>query len=139
MSGLFLIIYLAIIVLLFASLWIVYAKAGQPGWSALIPIYNIWVLLKIVGRPGWWLILYIVPIVNIVIAFIVGIDLAHSFGKSTGFGVGLVLLWFIFYPILAWGDATYQGSPASGMSPAPVSTGGYSVPAVPPPPPTAQN
>src|ERR1700761_9356385 len=35
--------------------WLIYAKAGQPGWAVLIPIYNFLVLLRIVGRPWWWL------------------------------------------------------------------------------------
>ena len=62
--------------------WKVFTKAGQPGWAILIPFYNTYVLLKIVGRPGWWLVLMFIPLVNIVIAIIVAIDLAKSFGKS---------------------------------------------------------
>lgn len=97
------------VVFILASLWKVFVKAGREGWEALIPIYNIYVLLKIVGKPGWWLLLFLVPIVSLVVSFIVYIELAKRFGKSTGFGVGLVLLSFIFIPILAFGDAQYQG------------------------------
>ena len=136
MSGLLVIIWLAIIVFLIASVWVVYTKAGQPGWAAIIPIYNIWVLLKIVGRPGWWLILYFIPFVNIVIIFVVNIDLAHSFGRGTGYGFGLVLLSFIFYPMLAWGEATYEG-PAGPEGASTPQMSGYSQPAMPPPPPPA--
>ena len=133
-------IYLAILVLMIASLWVVFTKAGQPGWACIIPIYNIWVILKIVGRPGWWLLLYLIPFVNIVVWIIVAIDMAHSFGKGGGFAVGLILLPFVFYPILAWGDATYEGPAASGgaMPQAPAQSG-FSQPAVPPPPPAAVN
>lgn len=28
--------------------------AGQPGWAAIIPIFNLYILCKIVGRPAWW-------------------------------------------------------------------------------------
>ena len=70
----------------------VYEKGDQPGWACLIPFYNIYVLMKIVGRPGWWLILFFIPIVNIIIWIIVTIDLAKSFGKGTGFAVGLIFL-----------------------------------------------
>ena len=105
--------YVAFIVVYLAAGWVVYTKAGQEGWKSLIPIYNLYVLLKIVGRPGWWLLLYLVPLVNIVIWIIVMIDLAKSFGKSTGFAIGLILLTPIFYLILAFGDATYRGPAAA--------------------------
>ena len=64
--GILVIVYIAIIVLIIAALWQVFVKAGRPGWAAIIPFYNYYVLLKIVGRPGWWLILYFIPIVNII-------------------------------------------------------------------------
>ena len=135
MSGLVSLIFLAITVLLIASLWVVYTKASQPGWACLIPIYNLWVMLKIVGRPGWWLVLYFIPFLNFVIWIIVAVDLAHSFGKGGGFAVGLIVLPFIFYPILGFGEATYGGPAASGGSmPAP-QAGTYAPPATPPPPP----
>ena len=99
-----------IAVVTIAGMWTTFAKANQPGWAAIIPIYNIWVLLKIVGRPGWWLILFFIPLVNFIIAILVSIDLAKSFGKGAGFGLGLVFLSFIFYPLLGFGDARYQQS-----------------------------
>jgi hypothetical protein len=108
-----LIVYLAIIVLVIAGMWKVYTKAGQPGWAVLIPIYNLYCLMKIAGRPGWWLILMFIPIVSLVIAIIVALDIARAFGKGTGFGLGLIFLGFIFYPILGFGDARYQGPAAS--------------------------
>ncbi|HWZ21528.1 MAG TPA: DUF5684 domain-containing protein, partial [Cytophagaceae bacterium] len=88
------IIYLAIIVLVIASIWKVYEKANQPGWAAIVPIYNIVVLLNIVGKPTWWIILMIIPIVNIVIFIIVYHNLSLSFGKDGGFTAGLILLGF---------------------------------------------
>lgn len=103
------IIFLAIIVLQIAALWKVFAKAGEPGWVCLVPIYNLIVLLQIIGRPVWWFLLFLVPLVNIVIAFVLAIDLAKKFGKSSAFGIGLALLPPIFYPILGFGDAKYQG------------------------------
>src|SRR5436190_14477279 len=68
------VLYAAVIVLYVAELWIVFTKAGRPGWAALIPIYNTYVVIKIAGRPGWWLLLFLIPIVNVVIAIIVAID-----------------------------------------------------------------
>ncbi|AFM03079.1 hypothetical protein Fleli_0615 [Bernardetia litoralis DSM 6794] len=104
------IIYLAIIILMIASFWKIFEKAGKPGWASLIPIYNIIVILEIVNKPIWWVVLFLIPIVNIVIAIIVYIELAKAFGKDTGFGIGLVLLGIVFFPMLAFGDAQYQGA-----------------------------
>ncbi len=109
------IFYLAVIILLIAAEWRIYEKAGQPGWAVLIPFYNFYVLLKIVGKPGWWLIWLFVPIANFVVAIWVTNLLAKSFGKDVGFTLGLLFLSIIFYPILGFGSAQYQG-PAGSAS-----------------------
>jgi hypothetical protein len=101
-------LYMAVGVFYLFCMWKIYVKAGKPGWAAIIPIYNILVQLEIVGRPWWYLLLMFVPVVNIVIAIMIIFDLAKVFGKSTGFGFGLLFLSFIFIPILAFGDAQYQ-------------------------------
>ena len=104
------IIYLAIIVLMVASIWTIFAKAGKPGWASIIPIYNLIVLLEVVGKPWWWLFLMFIPIVNIIILIIVYHNLSLSFGKGGGFTVGIILLGIVFIPILAFSDATYVGA-----------------------------
>ena len=96
------------------GLWKVFVKAGEPGWAAIIPIYNYYVILKIVGRPWWWLLLMLIPIVNFIVSIIVAIDLAKSFGKDAVYGI--ILLWLfsvIGYLILGYGDAQYQGPAAA--------------------------
>lgn len=103
-----LIIQLAILVLMLVAMWKVFTKAGQPGWACIIPIYNIYILTKIAGKPGWWVLLMFVPVVNFIISILLSLALATNFGKSAGFAIGLLLLPFIFYPILAFGDAQYQ-------------------------------
>ena len=110
---LLLLCYLALIIFVIAGLWKVFTKAGQPGWAAIIPIYNLFIMLKIAGRPAWWLLLFLIPLVNIVIAILVAIDVAKAFGKGAGFGLGLVFLGFIFYPILGFGSATYKAPAAT--------------------------
>jgi hypothetical protein len=101
-------IYLAVVILLLVSMWKIFTKAGHPGWASLVPIYNVYILLKIAGRPGWWLLFFLIPLVNLAVAILVSVDIAKAFGKSAGFGIGLALLSFIFYPILAFSDARYQ-------------------------------
>ena len=106
--GFFSFIYLSVLVLVLIALWRVFEKAGQPGWAAIIPIYNLYILCKIAGKPGWWWILMLIPVVNIVILLLVKLDLASAFGKSAGFAIGLWLLPIIFYPLLAFSDAQYR-------------------------------
>jgi hypothetical protein len=98
---------LAVFVAIVASWWKVFTKGGQPGWGALIPIYNLYLILKMTGRPGWWLLLLFIPVVNVVVAIVITHGISTSFGKGIPFTIGLMFLPFIFYPILAWSDAVY--------------------------------
>ncbi len=103
-----------IFIVVVIGLWKVFTKADEPGWAAIIPIYNYYVILKIVGRPWWWLLLMLIPIVNLIVSIIVAIDLAKSFGKDALYGI--ILLWLfsvIGYLILGYGDAEYQGPAAA--------------------------
>ena len=103
------------------GMWQVFEKAGEPGWGAIIPIYNAYLLCKIAGRPVWWVILAIIPIVNlvwVVLGLLISLDIARAFGKSDGFGLGLWLLGFVFYPLLGFSDARYGGAGRAGV-PAP--------------------
>jgi hypothetical protein len=102
------VIWLAFMLVMVVAAWKIYTKAGEPGWAAIIPIYNIVVMLKIVDKPIWWLILFLIPFVNIIAAILVTVALADKFGKGVGFAVGLIVLPIIFYPILGFGDARYR-------------------------------
>ena len=108
-----LIVGLLIGLLIIVARWKVFAKAGQPGWASIIPIYNLYIWCKIVGRPWWWILLMLIPFVNFIILIILCIDTAKSFGKGVGFGIGLALLGIIFWPILGFGSAQYQGAAAA--------------------------
>ena len=95
-------------VLYIVALWKVYVKTGKPGWAAIIPFYNLYVLLKIAGKPGWWLILYFIPIANVIVHLMVSVAVAKVFNRSTAFGV--VMLWLLSavgYLILGFGKSTY--------------------------------
>ncbi len=112
----FLVVLLVAIVAIVAH-WKIFTKAGEAGWKSIIPIYNVYIILKIIGRPGWWLLLLFIPFVNIIVAIVVALDLAKSFGKSELFGiVGLFIFSLIGYLILAFGDAKYVGPAAGGGS-----------------------
>ena len=104
------ILYFVVLIFMLIVWWKIFTKAGKPGWGIIIPIYNIILMLEIAGRPGWWFLLMLIPGVNFVISIIVILDLAKAFGKGSGFGLGMLFLGIIFYPILAFGDAKYVGN-----------------------------
>ena len=93
---------------IFLPMWVVFSKAGRPGFACLIPIYNLVVLLQIAKRPVWWCVLFFIPCLGVPFYFITFVDLAKAFGKGPFFGIGLMLLGPIFFPILAFGSARYQ-------------------------------
>lgn len=111
--GAALVVYLLIFLFIGFCYGKLFQKAGRPLWAGFVPIYNLIVLLEIVGRPLWWIVLMLIPFVNVVVLIITSIDLAKSFGKTTGYGIGLLLLGIIFLPMLAFGDARYVGPAAS--------------------------
>ena len=100
-----LLVALAIVVLLIASMWKVFERAGEPGWAVLVPIYNLIITCRVARVSGWWVLAAFIPLVNIAFVFVTSIGVAERFGKSALYGIGLALLPFIFWPMLAWGDA----------------------------------
>ena len=104
-----LLVYLLIGIVAIVAMWKLFEKAGQPGWAAIIPIYNTYTLIKVAGRPGWWLLLLFVPFVNFVVLIVLSLDIAKNFGKSTAFAIfGLIIFSIIGYLILGFGDAEYK-------------------------------
>lgn len=103
-------IYMLGIVLSIVAQWKVNAKAGEPGWAAIVPFYNAYVLFKIAFGNGWLVLLIFVPFANIVIAIMVWFKLAKAFGHGVGFGFGLLFLNAIFMLILGFGSSEYVGA-----------------------------
>ena len=104
------IIFIAIAILQIIATWKIFKKSGYEGWETLIPGHNEFVLFKMVGiNPAWVLLEIFFTPSAIVFLFWKNIELAHSFGKSTAFGIGLALLPVVFYPILGFGKAQYVG------------------------------
>ncbi|MBU5614495.1 DUF5684 domain-containing protein [Geomonas azotofigens] len=93
--------------LVVVALWVVFGKAGQSGVKSIIPIYNYYVLMQISGKPGWWCLLVFIPVVGLAIHLLAMLALAEKFQRSPVFGVGLVFLPMVFFPILAFGGSRY--------------------------------
>jgi hypothetical protein len=106
------ILALAVFLMYPISLWKLYVKAGEPGWAALIPIYNLFVWIRIARRPEWWIVLLFIPVVNAVMTIVIALAFAKQFGKDWVWGIGTIVLGFVFYPLLAFGDAEYQPEPS---------------------------
>lgn len=100
-------------IVLVIGMWKMFTKAGEPGWAAIIPLYNAFVLFKITWGSGIKFLLLLIPIVNIIILIKTQIKLAKAFGKGGGFVAGLIFLAPIFYAILGFGDAKYMGVPVT--------------------------
>ena len=100
---------LVVLVLTIIASWRIFTKAGEAGWKSIIPIYNLVVLFKIVGMNPWMILLFLVPIANVVVSILLNIKLAKAFGKGTGFALGLIFLNTIFTLILGFGSAEYVG------------------------------
>ena len=104
---LFVLIYIGIIVLMITSVWKVFTKANQPGWAAIVPIYNIIIMLEVAKKPTWWVAMYFIPIANFIFMIMTLNGISKNFGKDEGFTVGMVFLGIVFWPILAFGNAQY--------------------------------
>lgn len=105
------VISLIISVFMIVALWKLFTKANAPGWAAIVPIYGMWVGAELAGKPGWWALLGLIPIVGVIIQILWSLAFAERFGKSTGFGIGIAFLPFVFLPILAFSDAEYSPPP----------------------------
>ncbi len=81
-------IYIAIYVLYVAGLWMGFVRAGEEGWKAIIPIWNVLIVLKLVGREWWWILLLLIPVVGLVVWIIVSLDVAKRFGRGIGLASG---------------------------------------------------
>ena len=118
---------LAVAVLMIASMWRIFQKAGKPGWAAIVPLYNTWVLAEVCGKPGWWglypligVIPFLGAFVSLILSVYFSILLAKVFGRGVGFAILALLIFpFVGYPMLGFGDAKYLG-PEAGAAAGPV-------------------
>lgn len=97
-------------------LCVIFDKAFEPAWGALVPIYQPFLYCKITWGSGWYFLLLLIPVVNIAFGILTRVKLAKAFGKDGWFALGLVFLGVVFMSILAFGEARYQGAPGRSES-----------------------
>lgn len=117
--------------------WKLLKKAGKKGWEAIIPYYNTWTLVEISGCK-WWFFLIIIcssalslnfsyninettnisfnsldllgGIINFVAMLCINYNISKKCNKDMAYAIGLTILPFIFYPILGFGNATFDNN-----------------------------
>lgn len=105
-----LVVNASILLLQVIGIWKVFQKAGQPGWKAVIPIYNLYIMLKIGGQAWWWLALLVVPLVQLYAVYRIHVGVARAFGKGILWGLALAFGGVVFFPILGFGGYQYDQS-----------------------------
>jgi len=113
---------IAVYVVVVIGWWKTFVKAGQPGWAAIVPFYNLYIWVKIAGRPTWWfwvmlvgVLLGWIPILGWILiigvwvmSLLLALDVAKNFGQGTGFGILLWLFSGIMYLVLGFGNYQYR-------------------------------
>ena len=94
-----------LLILIWAAWFKIFSKAGQRGWKALVPFFNLFILSKILNKPIWWLLIYLMLPIS---WFLVALQTAKLFGKKTLYAIGLMFLPFVFYPMLAFGKSRIE-------------------------------
>ena len=111
-SAVYMIVGLIITVLLIVAEWKIFTKAGKPGWHSIIPFLNLYDLFEIAGMNGWMFLLILIPCVGWIFFYVALFKLCQAFGKSTGFGIGMIFFPNIFMLILGFGSAQSIGKQA---------------------------
>ncbi len=93
---------------MFAGIWKIFEKAGQPGWACIIPIYNIIVLLRVARLSSIFVLAFFCPLVNIIVAIYVWMRIARSFGQSEALGCVVPFMPFIFIPLIGFSANEYR-------------------------------
>lgn len=109
-GGFFSVLLLGVILVLL-PICLIFEKAGRKWWEALIPVYNLYILTIITGQPAWFVIGFFIPVLNWITSVYLYYQLSKRFGYGVPFTIGLVLLPFVFLPILGLGGALYTVPP----------------------------
>ncbi len=99
----FLILSLVFLISSLIGLWKLFEKAGEKGWKALIPFYNLWLWLQIIRKPWWWYIFIIIPFINVFTLMLMVVEIAKCYGKLGLFQQALASVFpFVYLPYLGF-------------------------------------
>jgi len=119
LSAIMMMPFVVIAIIMVISYWKIFKKAGKEGWEAIVPGYNIAILSSLAGitpYAGFVVLGLLIPGINslailalFALHVINSVKLAEAFGKDSGFMLGMILVPFIFYPMIAFDEgATYN-------------------------------
>ena len=115
--AMFLLPLIIIGIILIIANWKLYAKIGLPGWYSIIPIFSLWTLYEKLNIKPYFSLVAFIPFIGGLIALIITIfamiRLARGFGKSDSYAIGILILAFIFVPMLAFGKSTWNQKAAT--------------------------
>jgi len=98
--------------------WKLFVKAGKPGYYSLIPFFNLFVMLQIIKKPLWWLVLLIIPFLNVFVFMLMLVELVKCFGK---YGLGqqflAVIVPFVYLPLISFEKDFSYADPKSTEQP----------------------
>jgi hypothetical protein len=81
-------------------------KTGTENpWMAWVPILNMWLMVQIAQKEAWWMILFFVPIGNLVAMVVITMAIAERVGKPSWWGILTVVpvANLVVPGYLAWG------------------------------------
>jgi len=103
------------------GLWKMFEKAGEPGWTGIIPIYNLYKLCEVTMGYGWYilrLLVFFIPVVGWIAGFYfmfqIGKATAKAYGQPEGYAWGYLFLSPIFYCLTGFGEYSYYGPYGQG-------------------------
>ncbi len=118
--GAFMFVFALVGLVVLVGMWKTFSKAGQPGWAAIIPVYNLVVLFRIAGQSGWLALTFLLNFIPVIgglawlgIVIWNHVNVSKRFGHGVGFALGLVFLAPIFWLILGFGSSKYVGDQAA--------------------------
>ncbi|MAY82817.1 MAG: S26 family signal peptidase [Flavobacteriales bacterium] len=79
--------------------YLIFEKAGTPGWKALIPFYGTYVAVKLIRRPIWWFIVYYIPFIGFISWVGIIVELLKHMGILKYWEHALAVIFAPFYLI----------------------------------------
>lgn len=103
------IVAMILCILVIVAIWKIFQKAGEPGWKAIIPFYNLYTEYKMFWGNGWLFLLTVIPVVNVIVSIILRHKMSKAFGHGVLFTLGLIVFPYIFMLILGFNGDEYLG------------------------------
>lgn len=103
------ILFLLLLIEYYVCLPGIFKKGGKDAWKGYIPFYQFIPFLQLIKRPWYWLILLLIPGVNLLVFVIINVELAKAFGKRSTKDQWMAgALPWVFLPMLAFKDDKAQ-------------------------------